>query len=235
MRKFFVKLKNNKAIFNESDLKHLKVLRIKENSEIKCIDQFNNNVLVRIMSLNPFSAKVVNIEKTNNIVEPYPITCFMGIIKKQNFELAVQKLNELNIKKIVPIYFNYSQGNYELNKSRLEKIIFESKKQCNRSIDLIIEDPITFDDLVSQLNNYKYNFLAYEKNTDKKLDYNSLDILKNDNISFLIGPEGGFSEKEILFLKSHCIGLKLTNTILKSETASIYLASVLIERFFYEK
>ncbi|MDE7075031.1 MAG: 16S rRNA (uracil(1498)-N(3))-methyltransferase, partial [Malacoplasma sp.] len=48
-------------------------------------------------------------------------------------------------------------------------------------------------------------------------------------------PEGGFSEKETLELPRKCSFLKLTNTILKSETAAIYLASILIERFFCEK
>lgn len=236
MRKFFVKIKNNKIIFNDSDFKHLKVLRIGKNSKINCIDQDHNNIVVEVQSLNPFKTKIVSKSKLSNGISPYPITCFLGIIKKQNFELAVQKLNELNIKKIVPVYFNFSQRNYEINKPRLEKIILESKKQCNRFTDLIIEDPISFDELLKRLERYKYNFLAYERECKDTLsNVSNINLSQNDDISFLVGPEGGISEKEILLLKNHCIGLKLTNTILKSETASIYLASVLIERFFYEK
>ncbi|MDE5545142.1 MAG: RNA methyltransferase, partial [Malacoplasma sp.] len=167
---------------------------------------------------------------------PYDITCFLGIIKKHNFELAVQKLNELNIKKIVPVYFNYSQKNYTLNFERLEKIISESKKQCNRKSDLIITNPIVFNDLINELGNYENNFLAYEKQKYSEWDKIKQDTNRSLNkISFIVGPEGGFSEKEIIELQKKCLSLKLTNTILKSETAVIYLASILIERFFCEK
>ncbi|MDE5952871.1 MAG: RNA methyltransferase, partial [Malacoplasma sp.] len=167
----------------------------------------------------------------------YDITCFLGVIKKHNFELAVQKLNELNIKKIVPIYFDYSQKNYTLNFDRLNKIILESKKQCNRQSDLIICKPMIFKDLVIELDNYENNFLAYENQNCSEWDKIKKDKNKNsiNKVSFIIGPEGGFSEKEILELQKKCSFLKLTNTILKSETAAIYLASILIERFFCEK
>ncbi|MDE5841834.1 MAG: 16S rRNA (uracil(1498)-N(3))-methyltransferase [Malacoplasma sp.] len=236
MRQFSIQIKNNKVWFSDSDLKHLQVLRIKPNQKIKCIDQYNNLVTVEILHLNPIKTRIINIISNSSFNYPYDITCFLGIIKKHNFELAVQKLNELNIKKIVPVYFNYSQKNYTLNFERLEKIISESKKQCNRKSDLIITNPIVFNDLINELGNYENNFLAYEKQKYSEWDKIKQDTNRSLNkISFIVGPEGGFSEKEIIELQKKCLSLKLTNTILKSETAVIYLASILIERFFCEK
>ncbi len=236
MRQFSIQIKNNKVWFSDSDLKHLQVLRIKPNQKIKCIDQYNNLVTVEILHLKPIKTRIINIISNSSFNYPYDITCFLGIIKKHNFELAVQKLNELNIKKIVPVYFNYSQKNYTLNFERLEKIISESKKQCNRKSDLIITNPIVFNDLINELGNYENNFLAYEKQKYSEWDKIKQDTNRSLNkISFIVGPEGGFSEKEIIELQKKCLSLKLTNTILKSETAVIYLASILIERFFCEK
>lgn len=234
MRKFFIRIKNNKVWFDDNDLKHFKSLRISNEDIIDCVDQNNNLVKVKIKSLDPIKTEVVEIKENKLTNKPYDITCFLGVIKKQNFELAVVKLSELNIKKIVPVYFDYSQRNINLNYQRLDTLIKESQKQCNRVAKLEIEQPIAFNDMVNKLKDFNCNFLAYEH--QDLSEWNKIKDNSNlNNISYIVGPEGGFSSKEINELKNKCIFLKLTNTILKTETASIYLASILIERFFNEK
>ncbi|MDD3422311.1 MAG: RsmE family RNA methyltransferase, partial [Bacilli bacterium] len=48
------------------------------------------------------------------------------------------------------------------------------------------------------------------------------------SISFIIGPEGGFSSREFqLFTKLGFKGISLGNRILRSETAVIYLLSII--------
>ncbi|BAC43952.1 16S rRNA (uracil(1498)-N(3))-methyltransferase [Malacoplasma penetrans] len=234
MRKFFIRIKNNKVWFDDNDLKHFKSLRINNEDIIDCIDQNNSLVKVKIKSLDPIKSEIIEIKENKLSNKPYDITCFLGVIKKQNFELAVVKLSELNIKKIIPVYFDYSQRNINLNYQRLDILIKESQKQCNRIAKLEIDEPITFNDMVNKLNDFNCNFIAYEHQ-----DLSEWNKIKNNsnlnNISYIVGPEGGFSGKEINELKNKCIFLKLTNTILKTETASIYLASILIERFFNEK
>lgn len=234
MRKFFVRVKNNKVWFDENDLKHFQVLRIKENEIIDCIDQENNLIKVLIEKINPIKTKILQIDKNVLTNKPYDITCFLGVIKKQNFELALVKLSELNIKKIVPVYFDFSQRNLNLNYQRLDTLVKESQKQCNRLEKLIVDSPINFNEMVKKLESFDKNFIAYEhQNLSEWNKIKNNNELKN--ISYIIGPEGGFSNKEITELKNKCVFLKLTNTILKTETASIYLASILIERFLNEK
>ena len=50
----------------------------------------------------------------------------------------------------------------------------------------------------------------------------------NKNISFLIGPEGGFSVREHKLLKMYenVVSVKLNNRILRAETASILALSI---------
>lgn len=231
MRKFFVKKENNnKVIFSFNDNKHLKVLRTKVNDVISCFDECGNIVDVRIDNINPYSGTIIN--TVVNTKKPYPITCFLGIIKKNNFELAVEKLNELNIKKIVPVYFAYSQNNIFLNYKRLETIIDASSKQCNRFDKIILEEPIKFSQMIEQLKEYDKTYFAFEKEENKTLsDSNKVEFIKNE-IAYIIGPEGGFNNKEIDVLKQNCETIRLTNTILRSETAAIYLGCNLIERFY---
>ena len=47
-------------------------------------------------------------------------------------------------------------------------------------------------------------------------------------ILFVIGPEGGFTEKEEkTFLEHHFLPVSLGNTVLRTETASVFLMSVI--------
>lgn len=229
MRKFFINKKDNKIIFSLNDQKHLRVIRTRIGKQLSCYDQNGNELLVKIINDNPYEGISVS-EKKKNLIEPYNITCFMGIIKKNNFELVVEKMNELNIKKIIPVYFERSQSNISINYERINKIIFESCKQANRFKGIEICESISFEQLIEELKKYDISFFAYE-NSKNNIHFSNDDINKK-NISFIIGPEGGFSKKEFEVLNDFCNTIKLTNTILKSETAAIFLASCLIERYF---
>ena len=58
---------------------------------------------------------------------------------------------------------------------------------------------------------------------------NNLSEINKKKISFLIGPEGGFSEKEEKLIKSfsHVKSIKLFNRILKAETAAVLAISII--------
>lgn len=234
MRKFFIQIKNDKVIFSLSDIKHLKVLRIKKDKKLKCYDQNGNSVLINIDSLDPFEASLVEMQETKMKIQPYNITCFMGVIKKNNFELVVEKMNELNILEIYPTYFGYSQNNIKLNYERLNKIAQESCKQSNRIKPIVIHSELNFNQLIDKLKEFDYVFFCYE-NENKNILSNLNNIENNKKIAFIIGPEGGFKKDEVKIIEKYAIKIKLTNTILKSETAAIYIASNLIERFCNEK
>ena len=75
----------------------------------------------------------------------------------------------------------------------------------------------------------------FEKRTliyldERPIDNNTTEILKkfkDKPISFLIGPEGGFSKEEFEFLKSTpAIGITLGHQILRAETAGISIIAL---------
>lgn len=235
MRKFFTKIENTKVIFLLNDYKHLKVLRVKKNDILECFNSENGDLIkVQITQTNPYIGNLIEIINKNNL-KPYDITCFLGVIKKNNFEWAIEKLNELNIKKTYPVFFDFSQQNIVLNYERLNKMIDESCKQSNRFLKMELSGAISFNEMIELFKEFDLIVVAYEKETTK-----TLDNIKNDEsfvhkkIAFIIGPEGGFSKNEINILKKETNSIKLTNTILKAETAAIYCASILIERFYNE-
>ena len=71
------------------------------------------------------------------------------------------------------------------------------------------------------------NLVAYEKVADQKENMLS-SFAKDKSISVMIGPEGGFSEKEINLLKDQGFEIvSLGKRILRTETAAVYALSVI--------
>lgn len=223
MPKFKIsKILNNEIFLSEEDELHIKKsLRKKIGDKLFCFDDLNEYETI-IKSTDKLKLEIVSKHALSNDV--LNINIFLGVIDKNNFELALRKLNEINCKSITPVFFERSQKNIKLNFERLNKIISESSKQCYRHIDLKINNSINFNELIKEIENNKFNILAYQDASEKNLFD---DIKYNDKINLIVGPEGGFSERELEILKKNCSFLKLTNTILKSETAAIYLASIL--------
>lgn len=230
MQRFNVQSVKNKIYFCQQDITHItKVLRKKIGDQIECIDQDMCLIIGEITSIKPFVIKVLDWKYNES--NSYNVHAFVSIIKKHNFELMVEKLNELNITSITPVYFSRTQHNISLDFNRLKRIIDESSKQCKKIKKLEINTPIDFITLKEYIldNKKTYEFIfANEKEQSKKLsDYKNIDYKKN--IGIIIGPEGGFTEKEIITLNDICSSITLTNTILKAETASLYLSSIIIE------
>ncbi|MGL4617202.1 MAG: 16S rRNA (uracil(1498)-N(3))-methyltransferase [Mycoplasmoidaceae bacterium] len=223
MPKFKIcKILNDEIHLSIEDQLHIKKsLRKKIGDKIFCFDNLNEYETI-ITSIDKLKLRIINKkELKNNILN---LNIYLGVIDKNNFELAVRKLNEINCKSITPVMFKRSQKNIKLNYDRLNKIISESSKQCFRHIDLELNKIISFNELLNQIGNNNFNILAHQ---GAKKIFLFDDIKYNDKINLIIGPEGGFSTNELEKLKNSCSFLKLTETILKSETAAIYLASIL--------
>jgi len=138
------------------------------------------------------------------------------IIDNKEIEKHIHILNELGIKKITFIKCRYSQ-NYKLNLDRLKKILINSSMQCGRSSIIKID---FCNSLAEFKSNYPNSFML--NFCDKKIDK-----FKNEIDSIVIGCEGGFSDDELNLFKDRIVGIN-SNTILKSESATIYIASLFL-------
>lgn len=227
MQRFNVQKIKNKIFFSQNDIFHIKkVLRKKIGNYLECIDQDNNLIIAKIHSIDPFIALIDSI-KEYEVKKPYLIDFYISIIKKNEMEWVVEKLNELNVNSITPVYFERTQRNIILDINRLNRIVTESCKQCKRSQPITINSPIFYDDLIKKIKIERNFLFANEKESSNILD--NVKINFNKNIGLIVGPEGGFVNKEIEELSLLCSSITLTNTILRAETASIYLASCIIE------
>ena len=137
------------------------------------------------------------------------------------FEWFVEKATELGINQITPIISDYSEKR-KVNKERLEKIIISSMKQSNQCYRPILNTIVDYKTFI--LSNKEEKIMANLK-TNNKLQKK---LLESDNLCLLIGPEVGFSNKEIEYsIKNNVKEITLGNNRLRSETAAIYSISAI--------
>ena len=168
------------------------------------------------------------IEKTKKTANYKLITSTRDISKKKEFHLAISVidikeiekmipfLNELEVSKISFVYSQYSQRNIKLNLDKINRILISSSQQCGRNNFIEIDEFKNIEDfLLIYPDSYILHFTK---------------MLLNEQIhkikTIIIGPEGGFSDEEVdLFDKTKRIGLN-TNSILRTTTACISVASL---------
>ncbi len=153
------------------------------------------------------------------------ITCILSLIKSDKFELCIQKLTELGVKRIVA--YDARRSVMKINEGkkfeRFRKIAREAAEQCHRNVIPEICGPCGLKDLRQYMSDS--NYICYEA----EKDVSEMEI--KHSVTFVIGPEGGFEDKEYKqFISMGFRSLSLGKRILRAETAAIYMASVIVSR-----
>ncbi len=153
------------------------------------------------------------------------VTMYVAILKRDLFELVIEKLTELGVKEIVPITTDRTIK-LGLRHDRLLSIARETTELSGRSVIPTIHEPISFDAVFKGRQDQVMHifFDQGEKNVS------SLSFAKEQGRAGWVGPEGGWSEREQTMIKeSKCILASLTETTLRGETAAI-LGSYVLSR-----
>jgi 16S rRNA (uracil1498-N3)-methyltransferase len=238
MQRYFIDkdlFKDEELILTDSNAHHIKdVMRYKKSDKL-IINTFKGKVF--LAEITDFMKKEVVVKIIEEIKSDYkPLNLDLGIslIKKDNFELILQKTTEIGIKKIIPLKTERSIikiDDFSKKKQRYETIIKEASEQSERSILPIIDDysDISLLDLID----YDHKFVCYAREDSLTIN-EALKLVKpSENVLVLIGPEGGFSLAELTELtKKGFVSVSLGKTILRAETAAIYVASIF--RFLWE-
>lgn len=231
MQRYFTSTSDNNIILSKDDIFHIiKVMRMKKGDFFE-INNDGNIYLAQIEKIEPFSFKII--EKLDEYHElSKKITLLYCIPKGEKINLVIQKATELGIYKIVLINSSrcvakIENENKEKKLLRFNKIIKEAVEQCKRNNFPILNDIISFNDIVKFKSDL--NLIAYENSTMTNEELkNILRNFKGESISILIGAEGGFSKEEVNYAISNDFkNISLGNRILRSETSVFYLLSIL--------
>lgn len=167
--------------------------------------------------------KVVLVQENDN--EPKnSVTLYCSVLKKENFEFVVQKATEIGVGHIIPI-ISERTIKLGLNHERLEKIGKEATEQSGRGIIPIISESMSLEEAVANVSGVGSSFFFDSSGEIFK------EAPLNREISAFIGPEGGWSERELSLARNNGLAVvSLSKLTLRAETAAI-VASYILTRF----
>jgi len=233
-----MKIKNQYNVFSDiepiielkgNDAKKLvKVLRLIEGSYFKAIDSLGNEGIYKIEKI--IDKKVVGrlVEK-KSLNKEKKIKIVTGITKRNSIEILIRFITQIGKTDIilVPTEYSLKPDDNEIKKiiERLKRISIESLKQSESVLPDI--------KYIEKLEKIEYNndclYILLDREGEKRL----IDIkneINSKKVMIFLGPEGDFSEKEKEYLLNalSCKRIKLSENILRTETAGIVAVSQLL-------
>ena len=227
---------NNVFNIDELQSKHLiKALRLKEDDFVEVFDGYGRSAKCKIIQITKKNCQLERISKLNNDVGPKRVlTAVVPFIKKNNFNFMIQKLTEIGVNKFIiykPDLVDQSIAKKDLRLiiAKTFEIIVSVCKQCgNNFLPEIFESK----NLENALALISTGHRVYFFDTDAEEYFNQEELDKTSSIAFITGPESGFSETELeLMNKSKIKKRYLGRNILRSETAAIYISTLIKNHF----
>ena len=230
-RSFFVYPNNidNKYFFLDTTESHhiSNVLRLKINDNIYLIDGNGNayNATIEKISEEKVSGKITNV--LPDFGEPAcKIDLAFGIIKPSRMQWAIEKSTECGVSNISPIHMDRSIKR-SFNLERYKSITKSSAKQCARSLIPNINEPQSLSEWLERI--IDMPIITFSQNCDINI-MELKDLLPSncDKLSLVIGPEGGFSDREVSLLNNYnSIFISLGNRRLRTESAVVSSISII--------
>ena len=228
MPHFLIEAKNiqdNKITVREKDLyQHIiKSLRTKIGEKILFLDENEIQYETKLSQINS-SDFVCSIEKKYPSNRKLGLNLYVAqsVLNSDAQISSIQKATELGVKGIIPLHTDNCSVKESVIKNKIEKwqkIALESVKQCERADIPIVYESASIEDVLEK---YEQVIVFAEKYTEKNffnyIKENKLD--KNKSILVIIGPEGGFSQREFdIFIEKKIPLITLGNLIYRADTA----------------
>ena len=249
MAHFFVPPKNilgNSFHFDPSESRHLtKVLRKKPGDVIQI---FNGEGLIR-------SAKILDLADGSKVAgeildlpalyrppalftSPRNLRIYPSILKGPRFDWMVEKLTELGVEAIHPVFTvrTVVPAAAKFSDSKLkrwENIVLSAAKQCGRAVIPRVLPPVPFANAVESVQPTDISCVLWESEEKKSISDFFKDLKLSGKIgaavNLFVGPEGGLTVEEAnLAIRFGIVPVHLGENILRAETAAVAAASYLL-------
>ena len=213
----------------------VKVLRMREGEEIYLTDGKGNLAKGTLV----FEGKKVtlNVSEVKEKLPDFSPKLHIAIAPTKNIdriEFFVEKAVEMGISEISFILTEQTERK-NISIEKLRKQAIGASKQSLRSHFPKINDLQKFSEFMKTLDP-ETTFVAHCNEDLERINLNALQESqreKLENYTFLIGPEGDFSDKEIQLLAEKGIkAVSLGNQRLRTETAGIFVAAWNYDKMF---
>jgi len=205
------------------------VLRCKTGEGLIVTDEKGCSYTAQILSA---SKKEVTIDITGgyilNTESNLDIILIQGLLKGEKMDFVIQKTTELGVSAIIPVITERSQLRDTRKHPRWKKIAEEASRQSGRTKIPEIFETCSFKNIFDIPVLISGKGIIFWEQGGEKLPAVASRLSHTDKIFLIIGPEGGFSEEEVLLASEKgFFTATLGSRILRAETASIAAVSII--------
>lgn len=185
----------------------------------------------RLTTVSERGAMVVPFfEFARPVESPLRLTVFQALPEKERFELILEKLTEIGVRRIVPFHSLRSttlkQRDAAQEKShRWPSVLLRAARQCRRAMIPELAPVVEWSHVLEEISAADKTLLFYEGPGKQGLA-GVLSRQGQQNLALIVGPEGGFKDVEIVSAQEK--GVEIINLgprILRTETAAIVAAT----------
>ena len=233
---------NTVTISDKENYFHIaRSLRARAGEKLLLIDEnkIQYETTIKLITNDRIEAKISKSYPSERFLD-FELYLAQSPLRSDAQNLLIEKATELGVRGVFPVKTdNCALNNDMIDKkiSKWNKIMYEASKQCERADIPICYDRTTIetvlnDDFFDKI----YVFCERIANKSIRDSFEESPIKSNDKVLVIIGPEGGFSQKEFDYFNELTENnknfemLTLGNLILKAETATtVALGNIIYE------
>jgi 16S rRNA (uracil1498-N3)-methyltransferase len=236
MNRFYCKTWNEKVLDEHESHHAINVMRLDEGATITLFDGQGKEGHAKIQSIHKGRVAFEIISTTQTPTPATRVILGQAIPKAKSMDLIIQKAAELGISEIWPLVSNrtvvHLEGERSQNKTeKWQLAAIEACKQCGENWLPKINSITKVPEFLSQVQSASTKLIASlqpNSNSLHSVISHAREQKKLNTIVFMIGPEGDFTSSEILMAENSGFEpVSLGKSILRVETATIFMASVL--------
>jgi len=197
------------------------VLRKQDGDQIRLFNTRDGEWLAALTNLSKKSGEASLTQQTRTQDETpdknSKTSLFFAPIRKSRMDMLIEKAVELGVTDLHPILTARTQ-NTKLKNERIESQIREAAEQCERLSIPTLHAMVNIKNLTTE-----QTIHACIERDEEREEFLFIGNLREQNLAFLVGPEGGFTDEEISMLCAmpNINPISLGKRIYRAETASI--------------
>lgn len=151
----------------------------------------------------------------------------LAILKGERMDWVVQKSTELDVRSITPLLSERTIARAQATRStkqveRWQRIALEAAQQAERWDIPQVQSPQTFEAYHRRSTGHRTRLILCERSQARSLSVVALPSEPAHAVALLVGPEGGWSPKEVEAAVEHGhVPVSLGSRILRAETAAL--------------
>jgi 16S rRNA (uracil1498-N3)-methyltransferase len=209
------------------------VLRLRAGDEISAFDGVAQEYRLRLTTVSSTAVQgQVVASQHGTVTAPKPLILGQAVPKGTKMDLIVEKCSELGLTTLVPLYTKRTVAREVPERmrqklARWHRIAEAAARQCGRHTLLDLRYPMSLADFCAHYSAAPVKIVCCTREPRSGLRQALNRCAGQSPVVILIGPEGGWSEREITMARAHgFVAVHLGPRVLRTETAAIVVTSI---------